>query len=81
MSRFTDPMGAVPVTATPAKPTEAQIAATGRALPAGAHTLTPAQQRAWFGRVVFTKPVAWAGDAFVSDGEQVTPAQMAGSGG
>lgn len=78
MSKFTDPMGYRPVDdRTPKAPAPEQIAATGRALPAGAHRLSDEQQRAWFGGVVFDGPVQWDGDAFVSGGERVTPRQVA----
>lgn len=78
MNRFTDPMGFAEVGArAPRRPTPEQVAATGRALPAGAHRLSDEQQRAWFGGVVFAGPVTWDGDAFVCDGERITPDQVA----
>jgi hypothetical protein len=73
MSRFDEIMGQKPATWKPTKPTAAQIAAIGRALPTGAHTLTDEQQRAWFGRVVFDGPVSWDGLAFVCGERRIKP--------
>lgn len=77
MNRFTDLIGFEPADLPARKPAAAQIAATGRALPPGEHVLTPEQQRAWFGRVAFAGPVAWDGDAFVSEGRRLTPDEVA----
>lgn len=77
MSRFTEILGQEPAIWEPSKPDATRIAATGRALPSGAHTLTAAQQQAWFGGVVFDAPVEWDGEAFVSGDVRLTPAQVA----
>lgn len=77
ISRFNDVMGAEPAQIGPERPTPEQIAATGAALPAGAHRLTEAQQRAWFGGVVFDGLVAWEDEqGFVSEGAAFTPQQV-----
>lgn len=70
-------MGTAPADKGAQRPTPAQIAATGRALPRGAHQLSGDQQRAWFGGVVFAGPVRWDRDAFVAAGERFTPDQVA----
>jgi hypothetical protein len=76
-TRFNDPMGTAPALPLRTSPTADQIAATGAALPAGAHQLSDAQQRAWFGGVVFAAPVAWEeGRGFVSAGGAFTPDQV-----
>jgi hypothetical protein len=77
--KFTGPIVGVIVPApAPHRPTPEQIAATGAALPEGAHRLTEAQQRAWFGGVVFDGPVVWEeGRGFVSGGAAFTPQQVA----
>ena len=77
MSKFTGPILGSFVDYTPKRPTAAQIAATGRALPEGQHTLSDDQQRAWFGGVVFMGAVQWDGDAFVCKEERITPQQVA----
>lgn len=76
MNRFNDVMGAEPAEWEPPKPNALRIAAVGRALPKGAHALIPAQQRAWFGGVVFDAPVRWDGEAFVSGDRRLTPEQV-----
>lgn len=77
MNKFNGVMGAKPAEWKPSKPSAERIAATGRALGEGTHTLTGAQQRAWFGGVVFDGPVRWDGAAFVSGGQRLTPEQVA----
>lgn len=76
-NRFLSPMGAEPVHIAPRHPTAAQIAAVGRALPIGRQDLTPDQQRAWFGGVVFHEPVQWDGEAFTSGDLRLTSHQVA----
>lgn len=73
MSRFDEIMGQDPAEWKPRKPTAAQIAAIGRALPTGSHALTDDQQRAWFGRVVFDAPVSWDGKAFICGDRRIAP--------
>lgn len=75
-TRFNGPIGAVPIVYTPKAKTVEQIAAVGRALPKGAHTLTGAQQTAWFGAILFDAPVSWDGEAFVSGDKRLTPSQI-----
>ena len=74
--RFGDLMGAEPTIAYPARPTAEQIQATGEALPPGDHTLTTAQQKAWFGGDVFAGAVRWEDDAFVLGGQTFSPIQV-----
>lgn len=75
-NKFADVMGAVPIEYKPKKPNADRVRSIGRSLPSGEHLLNSAQQRAWFGGVVFHAPVAWKDDAFVCDGETITPAQV-----
>lgn len=79
MKRFTDMIAFEPAHIAPRRPTAEQIAATGAALPAGAHRLTDEQQRAWFGGVAFLEPVAWNNTAsvFVAGGVTFTPEAVA----
>lgn len=79
-TRFNEPMGIKPVTKSSPLPTAEQIAATGAAMPAGAHQLSSAQQRAWFGSIVFDAPVTWDGKTFVSGDRRLTPQQVARGG-
>jgi hypothetical protein len=73
-NRFTDLISATPVTVTRTAPTADQIAATGRALGEGTHTITKAQQRRWFGTVIASDDlIEWNGTAFVVDGVSYSP--------
>lgn len=77
MSRFGDIPGFEAVPSVVRQPTAEQIAATGDALPEGAHRLTDDQQRVWFGGVMFDGLVEWSGEAFLSGEERLTPEQVA----
>lgn len=75
MTRFNSVIGTEPATWSK-PPTAEQIDATGRSLPAGLD-ITDAQQRLWFGAVVFQKPLTYRAGQWQSGDMSFTSRQVA----